>query len=87
MIYRATVSLVLSSLMNGVVVPCRLHSAVTPWLDIPYQEQLVKKSNAMKEVLRKMAYAITKKCSHPVSAIVKDLITSVMLYRFLGGVV
>lgn len=48
---------------------CRLNAAVTPWLDKPYQEQLKLKQEALKAVLKQMAYKITHKDSHPVSVI------------------
>ena len=46
--------------------PIRLHYAVTPLIDIPYQEQLGTKSDTMREILKKMAYKITHRDSHPV---------------------
>lgn len=43
----------------------RLHEAVTPWLELPYEEQLRKKEQQLQKVLKDMAYRILHKDSNP----------------------
>ncbi len=45
----------------------RLDSAVTPWLNVPYPEQLRRKEEELKNTLKKIKSAITDRTTHPVS--------------------